>query len=284
MDASVHGTGGVLFQDGHPAAYESKSFSSAEYNYPIGQQEMLAVIRALTTWRCFLEGRRFKLVTDHAPLIYFQSQSKLSRMQARWYEYLQQFDFEFVHRPGRINVADPLSRRPDLSASVNALIAAHINVAEPPCPVTRSDRYNLLALTRSRATRASAPTPAPTLEHTTPVVKGPAACPLPDSTGGPAAGNTQSAPVVKGPAACPLPQSKGGPAAGHAEAVHAHSHGSTPNTAELGADGPVRSPRLSLATGGPTPSDATAVQPAHTPTAEPEPIARRIAAAYAADV
>jgi hypothetical protein len=34
----------------------------------------------------------------------------LSRRQARWSEFLQQFDFEWVYRPGWQNVADPLSR------------------------------------------------------------------------------------------------------------------------------------------------------------------------------
>ena len=50
------------------------------------------------------------MVTDHNPQVYLQTQSNLSRRQVRWSEYLQAFRFRWQYRPGRINVADPLSR------------------------------------------------------------------------------------------------------------------------------------------------------------------------------
>ena len=52
-------------------------------------------------------------MTDHCPNTYFKTQPTLSRRQARWSETFQQFQFEWEYRPGRINVADPLSRLPD---------------------------------------------------------------------------------------------------------------------------------------------------------------------------
>ena len=40
------------------------------------------------------------------------STKKLTRRQARWAEYLSQFNFQIVYRPGRLNErADALSRR-----------------------------------------------------------------------------------------------------------------------------------------------------------------------------
>jgi len=52
-------------------------------------------------------------VTDHNPLTYLKSQQVLSRRQARWLEYLEQnFTYRWEYRPGRINIADPLSRNP----------------------------------------------------------------------------------------------------------------------------------------------------------------------------
>ena len=115
-DASTHGTGAVLLQEGRPVAYESRKFTATEYRYDTGEREMLGVVRALTAFRCYVEGNRFTLVTDHEPLIFFEKQPRLSRKHARWYEFLQTFDMVWEHRPGRINVADPLSRVPELWA------------------------------------------------------------------------------------------------------------------------------------------------------------------------
>jgi hypothetical protein len=123
-DASVHGTGAVLLQDGHPVAYESKKFSPAEYNYDTGEQEMLGVVRALQAFRCYVGGRRFKLVTDHEPLSYLKSSPRTSRKHSRWLAFLETFDgLEFEHRPGRINVADPLSRLPGMMVHRHVLAA-----------------------------------------------------------------------------------------------------------------------------------------------------------------
>jgi hypothetical protein len=41
----------------------------------------------------------------------------------RWAEYLQDFDITIIYRPGRLNPADPLSRRPDHQAAILALQA-----------------------------------------------------------------------------------------------------------------------------------------------------------------
>ena len=116
-DASVVGTGGVLMQEGKPIAYRSSKLTPAERNYTTGEQELLAVFQALTEWRCYVEGAvGLTLVTDHNPLTYLQSQATLSRRQARWMEFMSRFNYTWLYRPGRINVADPLSRHPTFSA------------------------------------------------------------------------------------------------------------------------------------------------------------------------
>ena len=111
-DASGQGLGAVLMQDGRPIAYESRLMNSAEQNYTVSEKELLAVVHAMRTWRCYLEGAKgLVVVTDHKPNTFLSTQQMLSRRQARWAEFLQQFEFEFVYRPGRTNCADPLSRR-----------------------------------------------------------------------------------------------------------------------------------------------------------------------------
>jgi hypothetical protein len=56
LDASGVGLGAVLLQDGRPVAFESRKLSPAEQNYAVIEHEMLGVIHALKTWRCYLEG------------------------------------------------------------------------------------------------------------------------------------------------------------------------------------------------------------------------------------
>jgi hypothetical protein len=113
-DASNFCLGGVLLQQDKPLAYETRKFIPAECNYHAGERELLAVVHCLKAWRCYLEGSDFTVVTDHNPITWFSTQPTLSPRQARWQELLSRFDFKWEYRPGRINVADPLSRRPDM--------------------------------------------------------------------------------------------------------------------------------------------------------------------------
>ena len=114
-DASDYAVGAVLsqkYEDGeHPVAYESRKMNSAEMNYPTHERELLAVIHALRTWRHYLAGQKFSVVTDHYSLQYLKTQPQLSKRQARWLDFIAEFDFNIVHKPGKSNVvADALSR------------------------------------------------------------------------------------------------------------------------------------------------------------------------------
>ena len=113
-DASEWSIGDVLLQDGRPLAFESRKMIPAELNHTVSEKECLPTVHAMKVWRCYLEGiskGKLTLVTDHNPNVHLQEQQCLSRRQARWVEYLQRFHFQRSYRPGRLNVADPISRR-----------------------------------------------------------------------------------------------------------------------------------------------------------------------------
>ena len=106
--------GGVLLQDGRPVAYYSRKLSGPELNYSATDIEMLGVIAALREWRCYLEGRPFTIVTDHEPNTYLDSATNVHTLKrrARWLDVSQGYDYKWCYRPGRTNVADPISRAP----------------------------------------------------------------------------------------------------------------------------------------------------------------------------
>ncbi|KAL5775969.1 hypothetical protein ACOSP7_013526 [Xanthoceras sorbifolium] len=129
-DASDRALGGVLVQEGHPVAFESRKLKDVEQRYSAHEKEMAAVIHCLDTWRHYLLGTKFTVVTDNVANTYFKTQKKLTPKQARWQEYLAEFDFVWVHRPGRENqVADALSRK-EVQGYVNALSALQVTFLE----------------------------------------------------------------------------------------------------------------------------------------------------------
>ena len=121
-DASGYAVGAVLQQDRgsglQPIAFLSKKLTGAESRYPVHEQELLAIITALTTWRHYLSGTStpVRVRTDHKSLIHFQTQPMLSGRQTRWLETLADYDYTIEYVKGEENeVADALSRRGDLN-------------------------------------------------------------------------------------------------------------------------------------------------------------------------
>ena len=71
---------------------------------------MLAIVECMKHWYPQLTGTRFEVLTDHAPLKYWKTQRDLSKRQARWLDFLCDFDFDIRHIPDIINTAvDALS-------------------------------------------------------------------------------------------------------------------------------------------------------------------------------
>ena len=61
----------------------------------------------------YLYGRHFTVVTDHRPLKWLKTMNAPNNLFARWISEIQSYDFNIVHRPGRLHSnADTLSRNP----------------------------------------------------------------------------------------------------------------------------------------------------------------------------
>ena len=116
-DASLLAAGAILLQtdanqDLHPCAYFSRMFTPAQRNYDIYDRELLAVILALEEWHQYLQGTQHPvtIITDHKNLSYVKDPRKLSRRQARWSLFLQDFDIIWQVTPGsKMAPADALS-------------------------------------------------------------------------------------------------------------------------------------------------------------------------------
>ncbi|RVW25255.1 Transposon Tf2-2 polyprotein [Vitis vinifera] len=101
----------------HPIAFESLKLNDAERRYTVQEKEMTVIIHCLRTWRHYLLGSHFIVKTDNVATSYFQTQKKLSPKQARWQDFLAEFDYTLEYKPGSANhVADALSRKVELAS------------------------------------------------------------------------------------------------------------------------------------------------------------------------
>lgn len=119
-DSSDYVSAGVLSQRGEdglirPVAFFSKSLLPAECNYEIYDKELLAIVKCFEQWRPELQSTEnpVKVLTDHKSLEYFMTTKKLNRRQARWAEFLADFNFIVTYQAGKVHAkADALTRRP----------------------------------------------------------------------------------------------------------------------------------------------------------------------------
>jgi hypothetical protein len=85
--------------------------SDSYQNYNTTETEGLAMVYSLYKFRHYLLGQHFKIFTYHFALRYLVNKPVLGGRINRWLLLFQEFDFEFVVYPGRLNVGrDHLSR------------------------------------------------------------------------------------------------------------------------------------------------------------------------------
>lgn len=114
VDASKHGLGATIMQEGRPVAYASKLLNSKEQNYAQIEKELYAVLYGCKRFHEYLYGRKITVESDHKPLETILRKPlalappRLQRMLLA----MQKYCITLIHRPGKeIPVADTLSRK-----------------------------------------------------------------------------------------------------------------------------------------------------------------------------
>jgi len=102
-----------------PICYHSEKFSQAVINYPTYDKELYALVQSVKKRKHYMIGKETIILTDHQPLQYLQSQTKLQKSRHfRWMGFLQHFHLVIKYKKGTSNkVADMLSH-PPISASI----------------------------------------------------------------------------------------------------------------------------------------------------------------------
>ena len=120
-DASNVAVGAVVQQRSgdrvEPLMFFSRKLKPAQTHYSTYDKELLAIFLAVKHFQYLLEGRDFRIITDHKPLVSaFQTISERSPIQKRYLSFVSQFTTDIIHIAGEENVvADALSR-PDCDA------------------------------------------------------------------------------------------------------------------------------------------------------------------------
>ena len=137
-DASKQGIAGALLQkvDGYlrPVRYLSRSLTDNEVGYAVNEWECLAALWCVESWRSYLIGRRFTLITDQQSLTgMLKSTTRLCGRQTRWVMRLSEFTYDVHHRPGKLHVVpDCMSRAPCKhnhgASGIEALSAVHVPI------------------------------------------------------------------------------------------------------------------------------------------------------------
>ncbi|UYV77037.1 K02A2.6-like [Cordylochernes scorpioides] len=113
VDASQHGLGAVLMQEGRPIAFASASLNNTQKKYAQIEKELLALWYGCQRFNYHLYGRKFTAQTDHKPLLAILKKplEELSPRLERLVLKLMRYDFNLEYVPGKvIHTADTLSR------------------------------------------------------------------------------------------------------------------------------------------------------------------------------
>lgn len=90
-DASAHGIGAVLSQEGKPITMISRTLKECETNYATNERELLAIVWAQGKLQQYLYGTRdINIYTDHQPLTFAVSDRNPNAKIKRWKAFIDE--------------------------------------------------------------------------------------------------------------------------------------------------------------------------------------------------
>ena len=116
-DASGSAIGYILSQLGddnkeHVIGYGGRALTNTEKHYSVTEQELLALVSAISYFHIYLANSTFDVYTDHKALTWLNFIKHTNSRLIRWALKLQEYKFKVLHRPGKKNQhCDALSRR-----------------------------------------------------------------------------------------------------------------------------------------------------------------------------
>ena len=119
-DASDHGVGAILMQNGHPIAFLSQSLCPRNAALSTYEKECLAILMAVDKWRPYLQAKPFVIKTDHKSLLHLTEQKIHTKIQQKALLKLMDLDYSIQYKKGIHNTAaDSLSRKPSSVMAVS---------------------------------------------------------------------------------------------------------------------------------------------------------------------
>ncbi|GBG70877.1 hypothetical protein CBR_g8177 [Chara braunii] len=102
-DSQPEAISAILAQKGndgreHVIEYASRTVPDERRNDLTPQGECYAVVWGIQHFHLYLYGQKFRLVTDHEPLLALKKLTNYTDMIGRWAVQLQEYDFDIVHR------------------------------------------------------------------------------------------------------------------------------------------------------------------------------------------
>jgi hypothetical protein len=162
-DASSYGLGAAILQkvegSWKPVAFASRSMNPAETRYAQIEKEALAICWGCEKFHYYLAGRKFRIETDHKPLISVLGDKELARLPIRVQRFrlrMMAYTYSISYTPGeKLVLADALSRAPlpggmD-SESTNELVVSEI-AESLPISQRRRDRIKAAILADEEST------------------------------------------------------------------------------------------------------------------------------------
>jgi hypothetical protein len=131
IDASNTAVSGILTQGEEESenviSYFSKKLNSQQARYSAVERELLGLLLSVEKFKGYIEGTKFNVITDCAAITYLKTMKTDGNNRiARWIMNLQNYDMEFHHKKGTLNVL------PDaLSRAVETLVTTGDNGGDP---------------------------------------------------------------------------------------------------------------------------------------------------------